>query len=115
QPHSRHAPVVRFRWTHNGFRPRTRPLYLDYLAYGIRYSCFIVSDADLLSGGPKWVLTDRLDAQGVIPAGTPSYTLQQLQSGAAPELQSMLRNLLTDGFKLAIHRTTKDMRVYVLT
>lgn len=85
------------------------------LAYGIRYSCFIVNDADLLSGGPKWVLADRFDVQGVIPAGSPSYTLPQLQSGSAPALQAMLRNLLTQRFKLAVHPTTKDMRAYVLT
>jgi len=85
------------------------------LAYGIRYSCFIVNDSDLLSGGPKWILSDRFDVQGVIPAGSPAYSLQQLQSGGAPELQAMLRNLLTERFKLAVHRTTKDMRVYVLT
>ena len=85
------------------------------LAYGIRYSCFIVSDIELLSGGPKWILSDRFDVQGVIPAGSPSYTFQQLQSGNAPELQAMLRNLLLDRFKLAVHHTTKDMRVYVLT
>jgi uncharacterized protein (TIGR03435 family) len=85
------------------------------LAYGIRYSCFIVNDADLLSGGPKWILSDRFDVQGVIPAGSPSYTFPQLQSGSAPALQAMLRNLLTERFKLAVHPTTKDMRAYVLT
>lgn len=85
------------------------------LAYGIRYSCFIVSDADLLTGGPKWILTDRFDIQAAIPAGTPSYTLQQLQSAEAPVLQTMLRNLLSERFKLAVRRTTKDMRLYVLT
>src|SRR4051812_41306368 len=85
------------------------------LAYGIRYSCFIVNDADLLSGGPKWILADRFDVQGVIPAGSPSYTLPQLQAGSASALQAMLRNLLTERFKLAVHPTTKDMRAYVLT
>jgi uncharacterized protein (TIGR03435 family) len=60
-----------------------------------------VNDADLLSGGPKWILADRFEVQGVIPAGSPSYTLPQLQSGSAPALQAMLRNLLTEHFKLA--------------
>lgn len=85
------------------------------LAYGIRYSCFIVDASDLLSGGPKWVLSDRFDVQAVMPAGSPSYTQQQLRDGAAPALQAMLRNLLTERFKLAVHRSMKDMRVYVLT
>jgi bla regulator protein BlaR1 len=84
-------------------------------AYGIRYSCFIVNDADLLSGGPGWVLTDRFDIQATIPAGTRSYTPQQLQDAVAPELQAMLRTLLMERFKVALHRGMKEMRVYLLT
>ena len=83
-------------------------------AYGIRYSCYIVNDSKLLSGGPKWVLTDRFDVQATIPAGTPAYTPQQLQDSAAPELEAMLRNLLMDRFKVALHRSAIDMRVYEL-
>ena len=65
------------------------------LAYGIRYSCFIVNDADLLSGGPKWVLADRFDVQGVIPAGSPSYTLPQLQSGGQLKMKyNQVRNVM---------------------
>jgi uncharacterized protein (TIGR03435 family) len=84
-------------------------------AYGIRYSCFIVKDSDLLSGGPAWILKDRFDIQATMPAGTPSYTPQQLQDGAAPQLQAMLRSLLAERFKIALHPGTKEMRVYILT
>jgi len=98
------------------FSATSTTLYtLITLAYGIRYSCFIVSDASLLSGGPKWVLSERFDIEGVIPANSPTYTLQQLQAGAAPSLQAMLRNLLKERFKLELRHTTKDMRLYVLT
>jgi uncharacterized protein (TIGR03435 family) len=85
------------------------------LAYGIRYSCFLANDINFLSGGPNWVLSDRFDVQATIPAGSPGYTLLQLQSAEAPALQAMLRRLLADRFKLAVHQTTKDARVYILT
>jgi uncharacterized protein (TIGR03435 family) len=84
-------------------------------AYGIRYSCFIVSDKGLLSGGPKWILTDRFDVQATIPPGVPSYTAQQLRDGAAPAIQEMLRALLEDRFKVAVHRGMKEVGVYELT
>lgn len=83
-------------------------------ASGIRYSCYIVNDADLVSGGPKWISSDRFDIQATIPAGTPEYTPQQLQDGAAPELQAMLRSCLAGRFKLELHRGTKEARVYEL-
>jgi uncharacterized protein (TIGR03435 family) len=84
-------------------------------AYGIRYSCFIVSDKGLLSGGPKWILTDRFDVQATIPADVPNYTAQQLQDGAAPAIQEMLRALLENRFKVAVHRSMKEVGVYELT
>jgi uncharacterized protein (TIGR03435 family) len=84
-------------------------------AYGIRYSCYIVSSADLLSGGPKWVLTDRFDVQATIPEGTPAYTPQQLQDSVAPELQAMLRSLVAERFKVELHRGMKEAGVYELT
>jgi uncharacterized protein (TIGR03435 family) len=98
------------------FAANNTTLYtLITLAYGIRYSCFIVSDSELLSGGPKWVLSDRFDLQATMPVGSPAYTLDQLQSGSAPALQAMLRSLLADRFKLAVHRTMKQMPVYVIS
>jgi len=85
------------------------------LAYGIRYSCFLANDIEFLSGGPKWVLSDRFDVQAVMPAGSPTYTLQQLQAAEAPVLQAMLRHLLAERFTLAVHQTKRNARVYVLT
>lgn len=85
------------------------------LAYNVRYSCFIVSDKGLLSGGPKWVLTDRYDIVATIPAGTPAYTMQQLANGNAPEIQEMLRALLEERFKVSVHRGMKEVPVYELT
>jgi uncharacterized protein (TIGR03435 family) len=98
------------------FSAKSTTLYtLITLAYGIRYNCFIVSDAELLGGGPKWVLSDRFDVEAVIPSGSPTYTFAELQAGATPMLQAMLRNLLEERFKLVLHRTTKEMEAYVIT
>lgn len=84
-------------------------------AYGIGYSCFIVSEQELVTGGPKWILTDRFDVQATFPPGIPLYTAQQLQDGRAPEIQEMLRALLEDRFHLSVHRITKEVPVYDLT
>jgi uncharacterized protein (TIGR03435 family) len=84
-------------------------------AYGIGYSCFIVSDQGLVSGGPKWVVSERFDVQATFPAGTPAYTEQQLQDGRAPEIQKMLRALLEDRFKVSLHKVMKEVSVYDLT
>lgn len=88
---------------------------LIVLAYGIRYSCFIVSDKALLSGGPKWVLTERFNVEAALPADTPAYSLDELDAGAAPALQAMLRNLLKERFRLEIRKKTKEMSAWVLT
>jgi uncharacterized protein (TIGR03435 family) len=84
-------------------------------AYGIRYSCFILDAADLLSGGPEWILSDRYDVQATIPSASPTSTALQLQDGNAPELQAMLKSLLVERFKLSVHKAMKETRVYMLT
>jgi uncharacterized protein (TIGR03435 family) len=100
----------------NRFTATNATLYaLITWAYGIRYSCFIANDADLLSGGPAWVLTERFDIQAKLPEGAPRYTRQDLIDGKAPELQSMLRKMLAERFNLRVRRSTKDMRVFTLT
>lgn len=98
------------------FSAENTTLYsLITLAYGIRYSCFIVNEAALLSGGPKWALTERFSVEAAIPADTPPYTLEQLDAGTAPALQAMLRNLLKERFRLELRSTAKEMRAWVLT
>ena len=60
--------------------------------------------ADQVTGGPDWLDLDRFDL--VAKAGT---------AAEDPQLRLMLRSLLTDRFRLAAHRETKDMRAYSLT
>lgn len=79
-------------------------------AYG--YPCGAALDVKLIAGGPEWIQTDAFHIQATVPAGAPSYTLQQLQDNAAPVLQAMLRNLLADRFHLAVRRTTKEASIY---
>jgi uncharacterized protein (TIGR03435 family) len=81
------------------------------LAYGMG-SC--LSTVDRVSGGPGWIRSDRFDVEALIPEGSPSYTAQQFHRGEAPLLQGMLRMLLEDRFKLAVHREMKEGSVYLL-
>jgi uncharacterized protein (TIGR03435 family) len=98
----------------NRFAITNATLYnLITLAYGI--DCLNVSVHDLISGGPGWIASDLFTVQAVIPEGSPRYTTALLGRGQAPALQTMLQSLLTDRFKLAVHRETKELPVYALT
>jgi uncharacterized protein (TIGR03435 family) len=58
-----------------------------------------------ISGGPGWVESERFDILGI----TPGDVIPDRQ-----EQMTMLRNLLTDRFKLTFHREQKDYSIYVL-
>jgi uncharacterized protein (TIGR03435 family) len=68
----------------------------------------------LISGGPDWIASDRYDIDALIPEGSGSYSIEQFRRGEAPKLQSMLRTLLADRFKLSLRRELKDTQVYNL-
>ena len=92
------------------------PLYfIITLAYDHEKSCRIVRETDRISGVPGWMRSEWFEIQAIIPAASPSYTRLQVVNGEAPKLQMMLQTLLADRFKLALHRETKEMPVYVLT
>ena len=58
-------------------------------------------DCTLVEGGPAWARSgEYYEIQALLPAGTPSYTMQDLMKGNAPRLQRMLQNLLADRFRL---------------
>ena len=71
-------------------------------------------DCLLVSGGPDWAASDRYDIDALIPEGSGSYTVEQFRNGEAPKLQSMLRTLLADRFKLSLRRELNDTQVYNL-
>jgi uncharacterized protein (TIGR03435 family) len=91
----------------------TTVVALTLWAYGL--DCTLDRGSDFLFGGPDWIKNDGFDVQAVIPEGTPSYTRDQLVAHSAPKLQAMLQTLLSDRFKLVLHRETKEMPAYVLT
>jgi uncharacterized protein (TIGR03435 family) len=61
-------------------------------------------DKDYAIAGPAWLKTERYDIVGKIPAGT---TFEQMRR--------MLQATLTERFKLALHRETKEIPIYALT
>lgn len=61
-------------------------------------------DAEQVVGGPSWLEWDRYDVNAKAPANT------------TPEnARLMLQNLLADRFKLAVHRDTRPLPVFVLS
>src|SRR5688572_8095902 len=56
-----------------------------------------------LIGAPDWVSTERFDVVATAPAGTPPE-----------QMQSMVRSLLADRFKLAVHQESRDVPIYAL-
>src|SRR5262245_36051796 len=59
-----------------------------------------------ISGGPSWIDDDRYDIRAATPGENRPTTDQQM---------AMLRELLTDRFKLAMHREPRELPVYELT
>jgi uncharacterized protein (TIGR03435 family) len=83
------------------------------LAYGM--DCRDAKLADLISGGAAWVKSDRFDIEAVIPDGTPVYTSQQLTlRHNAPILQQMLQTMLSERFRLAVRRESRETSIYNL-
>ena len=65
--------------------------------------------ADQIVGGPSWIENERFDIEAKADREYPPQA-----DAPAPELLAMMRNLLTDRFKLVVHREQREMPVYVL-
>jgi len=59
----------------------------------------------IVTGGPRWAYTDKFDVQA--KAENPS-------TATAQQLRQMLQSLLTERFKLKLHRATKEVAGYTL-
>src|SRR5215471_3615976 len=70
-----------------------RDLIVD--AYGVKPS--------QVSGGPKWLDSERFDIVAKAPEGA-----------TKEKVKVMLQNLLTERFKLTLHRETKELPIYAL-
>jgi uncharacterized protein (TIGR03435 family) len=68
------------------------------------------NDDDMLVGGPKWLDVNRFDIVAKATAGV-SKTGEFIDLGA---LQTMLRTLLTDRFKIVTHSDVQPVTVYAL-
>jgi uncharacterized protein (TIGR03435 family) len=82
-----------------------------YTATNVTLRALIVNAYSLeslqLSGGPTWISSDHFDIVAKMPGG----------SGAPPDStqsRPMLRELLADRFKLAMHRETRELPIYAL-
>jgi bla regulator protein BlaR1 len=70
---------------------------------------------DQISGGPSWINSERYDIQAKIDKSV-AEDLQKLSPDQRVlERTRMLQALLTDRFKLRLHRETKDLPMYELT
>ena len=61
---------------------------------------------NMISGGPKWVTSDRFDVVALTPGD---------QRPTLDDQMRMLRKLLTERFRLTFRREKKEFPVYVLT
>ena len=67
-----------------------------------------------ITGGPSWLASDHFDVIAKMPDGfQPPPGPPAPGSGPGP-LQLMLRGLLAERFKLAVHNETKDSPIYAL-
>jgi uncharacterized protein (TIGR03435 family) len=91
-----------------GSRPSTTSDPLTYSRHASALAPLIAWAYSLpeyqVSGGPSWVTSDRFDieAKSAIPA-------------SVEQMREMLRNLLADRFKVAVHREAGAIRAYALT
>jgi uncharacterized protein (TIGR03435 family) len=84
-----------------GGRFGARNVTLRYLIRG----AYDVKDFQILAESISWLDTERYDITAKAPEGTPN--------GFEP-MRPMLRTLLTDRFRLAVHRITKEVPAYEL-
>jgi uncharacterized protein (TIGR03435 family) len=66
-------------------------------AYGIP------DDREYMLDGPNWLLTEHFDIDAIFGANTP-----------LPQVQLMIQTMLSERFKLALHRETRQLPAYSL-
>jgi uncharacterized protein (TIGR03435 family) len=98
------------------FSVATTAFALITWAYGFNKNggCGFVNNGNFITGGPAWIRSERFAVQGLMPEAAPAATLGGFLNGTAPALEAMLRAMLVDRFKLAVHREMRDARVFAL-
>jgi uncharacterized protein (TIGR03435 family) len=79
-----------------------RLLYTNVSLRDLLKEAFRLQDDQI--SGPDWIRVVRFDILAKLPAGVPSS-----------QVPTMLQALLTDRFRLASHRQTKELPIYTLT
>lgn len=101
-------PMVRLAFSPAGFAANGVSLQeLIRDAYGVQDS--------QISGGPAWLQSARFDIEAKIPASVADELRNADPAQVFPGPLAMLRTLLADRFKLAVHRESKELPVYVLS
>jgi uncharacterized protein (TIGR03435 family) len=67
-----------------------------------------------VSGGPSWLNSDHYDIEAKMDSATADVLHKLSEEQGRLERERMLQALLTDRFKLTIHRETKELPVYAL-
>jgi bla regulator protein blaR1 len=82
---------------------------------GCQLKTALGQDCPVIVGSlPAWVGTERWEIQATLPPGTPTYSAEQRRERESLQVNLMLQVLLEDRFRLAIHRETRELPVYVL-
>ncbi|PWT82980.1 MAG: hypothetical protein C5B57_07775 [Blastocatellia bacterium] len=74
-------------------------------AYGLQNSQLV--------GGPAWVNSDRFDIVAKAE-GSPEFGFFTQQNASPSRTQLMMRSLLGDRFKLAVHNESRELPIYAL-
>jgi uncharacterized protein (TIGR03435 family) len=78
------------------------------------YGLMKTDQVPLVSGGPKWVGSDKYDIQAKMDADTLSAFRALSSAQQADERQRMLQALLADRFDLKVHSVMRSIPVYAL-
>jgi uncharacterized protein (TIGR03435 family) len=69
---------------------------------------------DQIAGAPNWLNTERYDVEARMGSSAADELRKAISDQSEPEDKRMLQALLSDRFKLAVHRETKLIPVYEL-
>jgi uncharacterized protein (TIGR03435 family) len=75
-------------------------------AYGVQ--------ADLITGSPDWVSSERYDIAVELPDATVEEAPEDADGMGIQRFRLMLQAVLADRFQLKLHRQTKDLPIYEL-
>jgi uncharacterized protein (TIGR03435 family) len=86
------------------FRPGVRYEADGFTLLNLICRAFGITDSDKVVGGPAWLATDKFDILAEVPDGVPPAAVQP-----------MLQALLSDRFKLSVHKGREPIPAYALT